>query len=261
MLLKVVAQGLGDSCRDGSGHLRVAELGLGLPFKLGLHDLDGNHGGKTLAEVVARNLDLALLEELVVLGIFLEGGGKSAAEACQVCTTLDGVDVVDKRVDILVEGGVVGERHLDRHTLTLSVEMDHVGNQRLLRGVDVFHELAQPVGRVKHLAAGIPLAVELTAVSDGEGNSGVEEGKVAQTLCQGVVVVDGDGEYRRVGEEGDGGTVFVGLPYHCKLAGGLADRILLHVDFAVAAHLGAEVGRQGVDTADTHTVETARHLV
>ena len=71
MLLQIVSQSLGDGGGDSSGNLGVTEFGFGLTLELGFHDLDRDHCGQTLAEVVARNLDFALLKELVVLGIFL----------------------------------------------------------------------------------------------------------------------------------------------------------------------------------------------
>ena len=145
ILLEIIAERLAHGGLHSAYHLVVAEFRLGLAFKLRLHDLYGNHGCEALAEVVAGNVYLHLLEHLVVLGIFLEGGGESAAEAGEVCAALYGVDVVYEGIDVFVVGVVVGESHLHGDSLTLGVEMDHVVDERFLVGVDILHELAQTV--------------------------------------------------------------------------------------------------------------------
>lgn len=41
-----------DDASDNTGHLAVAELRLGLSLKLGLRQLDAEHGGQTFAHIV-----------------------------------------------------------------------------------------------------------------------------------------------------------------------------------------------------------------
>ncbi len=96
VLFQVVAESLADGCGNGGSNLIVAELGLCLTLELGLKHFYRYYGSEAVAEVIAGNLYLGILEQVVVLGIFLEGGGKAAAEAGEVCTALDGVDVVDE---------------------------------------------------------------------------------------------------------------------------------------------------------------------
>ena len=63
--------------------------------------------------------------------------------------------------------------------------------------------------------------------------------------------------------EHDGGSVLVvaACANHLDLGGGLAEGVLLHVDLALAAHLGAQVVAQRVHTAHAHAVQAARHFV
>ena len=96
MLLEIVAQSLADGLLHYSHHLVVAEFGLGLTLKLGLGHLHRNDSRQTVAEILFRELDLEFLEHLVVVGIFLEGCGQTAAEAGEVGSALDCVDVVDE---------------------------------------------------------------------------------------------------------------------------------------------------------------------
>ena len=264
MLLEVVAQGLAHGGLHHAHHLVVAQLGLGLTLELRLGHLDRDHGRQTVAEVLFRQLDLhlgQLLEQLVVFGIFLERERQAAAEAGEVRASLDGVDVVDIRVDVLVIVGVVGQRHLDGDAVLLRVEMDDVFDQRLLAGVDVFDELLEALVAVIHLAAGIALLVAVAHIGERQRDAGVEKRQVAQTVGQSLVVVYGLAEYRRVRMEEDSRARVVGLAYHLQAACRLAVGIFLHVDLAVAVDLGAQIVRQGVDAAHADTVETSRHLV
>ena len=58
-------------------------------------------------------------------------------------TTLDGVDVVDIGVYVLVEIGVVDHRHLYRRTVFVGIEVNHLADERRTRTVNITYELAQ----------------------------------------------------------------------------------------------------------------------
>ena len=176
-------------------------------------------------------------------------------------TPLDGVDVVDVGIDVFVKGGVIGQSHFHGNSLAFRVEMNHVGDQFFLRGVDIPDELAQTVGRIEHLAAGITLLVKGAHIGQRKGNSGVKERQVAQTLGKGIVVVDSDSENRGVRKEGHRCSMLVGLPYDLKFGGRLADGILLAIDFAPAAHFGTQICRKGVHAAYADTMKTSGHLI
>ncbi len=99
MLFQIVGKCLVHGLLNGSLHLAVAELGLGLSLELWLCHLDGDDGGETLAEVFRGNLDLGFLYLLgnsrLCLCVGFQCAGQRHAETCQVSTALDGVDVVD----------------------------------------------------------------------------------------------------------------------------------------------------------------------
>ena len=61
MLLQIVRQSLANGLLHRTGHLAVAELGLGLALKLRFGHLNRYNGGETLAEVFAGNLYLGFL--------------------------------------------------------------------------------------------------------------------------------------------------------------------------------------------------------
>ena len=75
---------------------------------------------------------------------------------------------------------------------------------------------------MEYLAARVSVGVDCTHVSKRKGDSCVEECEVAQTVGQGVVVVDGDCEYAVVGLECYACAGVCAFSDNLQLAGGLA---------------------------------------
>ena len=78
MLLQVVAEVLVDHRLDDALDLGVAQLGLGLPLELRLLDLHVQHAGETLPDVLTRQGEILLLEEVALLGHVVDGPGQRA---------------------------------------------------------------------------------------------------------------------------------------------------------------------------------------
>ena len=53
----------------------IAQLGLGLALELRIAHLDGNDGGQALAAVIAGEVAILFLDELMLLGIAVHQGG------------------------------------------------------------------------------------------------------------------------------------------------------------------------------------------
>ena len=263
MLLEVVVQSIAHRRLDSTDDLGVAQLGLGLSLELGLEHLDRDDGGEALAEVLGLDFNLGLLEHLVVLGILLQGRTQTAAESRQVGTALDGVDVVDKRVDVLVERGVIGHGDLNGDVALLALDMDDVLDKRLLVAVDIAYKLVKTGLAVVGLGACNAVLVLVAQVGDRQRDTGVQIGQVAQALRQDIKFVDRGREDGAIGVEDDGCAMVLlaAVAHDFHLAGRLAQAVFLHVDLATAAHLGTQVVAQGVHATHAHTVQTARHLV
>ena len=176
MLFEVDLEGFADSDVDSPHHFVVPELCLGLSLELRLCDLDAHDSSQAFTEVVPRDLDLHLVQELGVGSVLLQRTGQPTTEARQVRTALDGVDVVDVAVDILVVGGIVGHRHLYGDALLLSDDMDDVIDEVLLGAVDVLDEFLQTFLRIVRLDKRLTSLIALALIDEGEGDTGVEEG-------------------------------------------------------------------------------------
>lgn len=97
----------------------VAQLCLGLSFKLRFGYFYRNNGGQTFTEVISRDVHLYLFQHLAVFCIFLQRAGQCTPEAGQMSTTFDGVDIINIRVNVFREPGIVHDSYFDRNSLLL----------------------------------------------------------------------------------------------------------------------------------------------
>ena len=263
VLLQIVAQRRGQGLVDGGRNLVVAQFGLGLSLELRLLHLHRYDSRKTLAEVVAVDVELQLGEHARILGVLLERTGQRTAEARQVRTALDGVDVIYIGVYVLRERIVVLHGHLHRDAVLLGVEVDDLlDDRRAARGVEVLDELLESLLRVEVVLAGLALLVG-TLVVEVQADALVQERQLAQAVGQDVVFVFGGmREDRAVGLEGDDRTAVRTFADHLDLRGRGALAVCLAVDLAVAAvDLGDQQRRKRVDARDADAVQTSRDLV
>ena len=277
VLLQVLLHRRGRGLGDGGGGLRVAQLGLGLAFELRLGHLHGDDGGQAFAEVFRREVALELGEEVVLLGIVLQGTGQAHLEALQVRAALDGVDVVDVGVDPLAEALVVLEGDVDGDHL-VGIHGDGIGDELGLACVQVVDELAEAVLAVEHVAAvhlvagslalavlgGLELVHLVAQVRQRDADALVQVGQLAEPVRQGVVLIDdGLGEDGGVRMEGDrGASVGLGRGTDDLDGGdGLSLRILLDEDLPLAVDFRDEQVGQRVHAGDAHAVQAAGDLV
>ena len=113
VLLEVLVEALGERGLDLALDLGVAELGLGLALELRLGQLDADDGGQALADIVAGQVGVGVLEDRVLARVVVERARQRRAEAGEVRAAVDRVDVVGEGEDALGEAVVVLERDLD----------------------------------------------------------------------------------------------------------------------------------------------------
>ena len=135
---------------------RVAELRLRLPLELRVSQLDRDDGGETLADVLALEVLVLLLQQPLLprLRLSVRVSALRKPDRCEPPSMR--VDVVGEREDRLLVGGVPLHRDLDGALLVLALEVDDVLVDRLLRLVDVGDEVLDPalVVELDRLAVG-----------------------------------------------------------------------------------------------------------
>ena len=97
VLLEELGELLVDGLLDEAATQRVAELRLRLALELRIAQLDRDHGREALADVLALEVVLLLLQEALVARVLVERAGERRLEAGEVRAALGRVDVVRER--------------------------------------------------------------------------------------------------------------------------------------------------------------------
>src|SRR5262249_28990279 len=240
MLLEVDRQAIVDQRLDDALHLAVAELRLRLALELWLRDLDADDGRQALAHVVALKALVVLLQQPVGHRVGVDRAGQGGAQADQMRTALDRVDVVGEGVDALGVAVVPLHGDLDVHAVSRTLQIDHVGVDRRLGAVQVRDE-GDDATLVQELVR-LPVAL----VADGDADATIQERQLAQALRQDVEAEVDVLEDQRVGLERDARPAELRDPRLLDGRLGLAALVALLVDLAVTSDLDLERLRERV---------------
>src|SRR4051794_15604962 len=243
---------------DHGPHLGVAELGLGLTLELRVAQLHRDDRGETLADVLAEEVVLLLLENVLAAAVLVDHVGEGLLEALLVHAALGGRDVVRERVDALVVPGVPLQRDVDLGVGGRVLERDDALEDRLLGRVEVPDEVGDPAGELEGLLDGLLLAL----VAEADLEALVQESHLAQALEQRLRAELGLLEHGGVGPEGDDGAGPLRRCLLLELAlrpSALGEAHLPLV--AVTVDLEVEAARQRVHHRHVHAVEPAGDLV
>ena len=149
MLFEVMAQLLVDHHLHEAADLRIAQAHLRLRLEVRVGQLDRDHRGQPLAQVVAGGR-LALFQKTVVSCVGVHRPRQRRAEARQMRAPVDVADVVREDEHVLVVPVVVLHRHLAAQArLGSSAHVDDVVVQDVLAFVEVFDEGLDPFGEVE----------------------------------------------------------------------------------------------------------------
>ena len=124
----------------GAPDLAVPQLGLGLPLELGVAQLDGQHAGQALLQVVTGEVLILVAQDLVVPRGFVDGPGHGGPEPRDVRPPLDRVDEVGEGEDAFEVAVVVLEPDVDRDAVPLPGEDDGRGEEGRLAAVQILDE-------------------------------------------------------------------------------------------------------------------------
>ena len=257
VLVKIFGETLVDGADDKTAHLGIAELGLGLAFELRLVQAYGDDGGKALATILAGEVLIFLLEEILLASIFVNGLGQCRAEALEMRATVGGVDVVGERANVLGVG--LGPLHgnLDLTGLAFRLEIHGLVVDDGLALVHVPDEVDNAALVLEDFGLGLLAA----GIAEDDLEALVEEGRLAEVDAQRLVIELDGLENLRIGPESDNRAGFLGLANLGNLLNGLAARKLHLPDGTVALDLRDDLGGQGIDDGNTDAMQAAGNLV
>ena len=263
ILFQEPGQLLGHDAVRGAAGLGIAQLLLGLALKLGILDLDTDDGRDSFADILAGQVLVAVLEDLVFAGVFVEGLGHRIAETDQVHAALGGIDIIDEAVFAVGVGVVVlhGDFHIDIVFGALEI------HDRIVEGffvvVEVGDELPDPALVVEGLVLGA-VDVILALIPQGDAQAPGQESHLPHPLAQDVVFKNGRlCENERIRQEGDRRSrLFRGAgPDLFERHGRIAPGKALVIDLSALADLHIQPFGKGIDDRGADTVQAAGHLV
>src|SRR6185436_17343786 len=168
---------------------------LRLALELGVGELHADHGGQALANVVARQVRVGVLEHARPARPVVQRAGERSTEAGDMRPAVHRVDVVREGQHVLGVRVVVLERDLDGRRPFALLDVDRALVERLLVAVQVPHERHQAAFEVER-----PLPVDpLVAKRDPDALREVRG--LAEALRDRVERVVDRLEHLRVGEE------------------------------------------------------------
>ena len=228
------------------------------PSNCGSVSLAEMTAGQTLADVLALERLVLLLEHALGARVAVDRARQRRAEAREVRAALVRVDVVREREDRLLVGAVPLHRDLDRAVLALALEEDDLLLDRVLVLVDVADEILDPALVVELLG----LRALAALVGDRDAQAAGQERRLAQALLErGVLEARASRRPRRPGGSGSScRSPSSSAPWTIGPCGRAADVGLLPL-VAVALDGHVELVRERVDDRDADAVQAAGDLV
>ena len=236
VLVEVLGEALRDGCLDLALDLGVAQLGLGLALELGIGHLDADDRGQALADIVARQVVLGVLDDPLAARPVVEAARQGRAEARDVGAAVDRVDIVSKGKDCLGIAVVVLDGDLDGGRAVATLD----GDGPVAEGLAVLVEVAHEAGDATLEVEGLLLDRVDPLVHEADVDALGQVRRLAHALGDGVEVeVDGL-EDLGVGHE-HGGRAVAAMRRADEPDRGdrLAAVVLLAPDLAVAGGLDA----------------------
>ncbi len=230
VLVEVLAEAVRDRRLDLALDLGVAELRLGLALELRIGQLHADHGRQALADVIAGQVGVVVLEDARAAGPVVQRARQRRPEARDVAAAVGRVDVVGEGEDVLGVRVVVLEGDLDRRGAFPPLDVDRAAVEGLLVAVQVPDERLEAALEVEGPLAVDPLVDERDPDALGEVRG------LAQALADRLERVLDRLEHLRVGPEARQGALARALrALLLDLAERLAALVLLRPDAAVAA--------------------------
>ena len=107
-------------------HFGVAQPRLGLPLKLRLGELYADDRRQALAHILAREVGVGLLDEVLLAPVVVDDARQRAAKAGDMRAAVNRVDAVCEGVDEFGEAVVVLHRHLNDCVVHLLFNIDGI---------------------------------------------------------------------------------------------------------------------------------------
>ena len=210
----------------------VSKLRFCLSFELRLLHLYVDDGRETLANIVAGEGEVLLLERSPHLDDFIDGAREGRSKTGKVGSALVRIDIVDKREGVLGVAIAVLHGDVDLDIVLYGGDADGVWVERFTIATEEGDEFRQPLLEQECFFTGRVAPV----IGDAEADPGVEVGQLSQAIRERLEIVSRFGEDFPVGFESDFRTCPIDLAQNLDLPDSVASLEGHMVFLAIAPH-------------------------
>jgi len=215
-------------------NVRVAQLGLGLPLKLCIGQLDGNNRCNPLAAVFTGD-GFIILQELFCLAIGVQCPGERGLKARFMGAALGGMNVVSKGQKNLVIAVVVLERDFRLRIVPLAGEIDDLFVNRGFCLIDMLHK-GTNAALIAHIVYSRLLTLRLnSSIPQLNPDACIQKCLLSEPLFQHIVVINQRLKNLTVGLEYNLGAMLLGGAHNGHRLGDMSPGELHLIDIAVPA--------------------------
>jgi hypothetical protein len=254
IFLEVSSQRFVDGGFDHALHFTVAQLGLGLTLELRIADLHADDRREPFADIVSGEGFRLFLQQIVGVGVRVDGAGQRGLEADQMGAAFLRVDVVREGKQVFRVAVVVLERNLQNHFGLFDLHVDRLV-QRGFRFVQMLDEGNDAALVQKDLLFDRLFAL----VAQRDLQPFVEERQFAETLRQHVEAELQRFEDLAVRFEPHFCPAALGFPGAFQRRARLAALVTLLEDLAILPDFQLQPFRQRVDYGNADAMQAARH--
>ena len=116
---------------DGAVDLAVAQPRFGLPFKLGLMQLDAQDCGEPLTDIITGKIALILFEQPFTAGVVIDQAGQRSLESLFVGAAFFGMDIVGVGVDRLAVAALVLQGKFNLEAVNTPADIDRLSRHHI----------------------------------------------------------------------------------------------------------------------------------
>ena len=258
MFFEVGTQAFRDEVIHDALDFEIAELRLGLTFKLRIRHFDRNDAGQPFTDIIAGKVRFIVLENVILACVFIEDAGERGAETGKVHTAFDGIDVIDEGIHAFAVACLVLHRDVDDDLILLAFESDDGRIDKILAFIQELDEFRDAAGVVEFLLVGRTVA----QVCQRDGEAFIQKSQLAHADLQGIIVeVHAFFENLDIRLEGDRGARLLRFSVGLHVLGDFPAGQFHFMEMPFTAHHDACPFGERIHDRDADAVQTAGNRI
>ena len=256
MFFKIGIQLIAYDLFNQSTDIGITQFCLGLTFKLGIGQLNGNNGSNTFPAIFTGNLVIAL-NDTVLCTVGIEYTGQRSFKAGFMHTAFGGIDLVGKAQHGFVVAIVILQRNFCTGITLHAAHIDNIIMDRCLIPVAPGYKFTDTA----FIAHGILDCFIGAFIGNADPQTGSQKCLFPHTGMQDLIVINGIIEHLRIRLEGNFRSGLVSFTHDGHFLGDMTPGKLHFIDVAFLIYPYPQPFGQGIYNRRTNTVQTAGNFI